>query len=105
MEIPRLALWLHTALPDQPLTSRDRNIRCGNSLIGHDFYSQRGINRELFDEDEQERVNTFDWKEAFPEIFEGEDPGFDCVIGNPPYVKLQHFRKIQEDVAEYLIKA
>ena len=105
VEITRLALWLHTALPDQPLTSLDRNIRCGNSLIGHDFYSQRGINRELFDEDEQERVNTFDWKEAFPEIFEGEDPGFDCVIGNPPYVKLQHFRKIQEDVAEYLIKA
>lgn len=105
VEITRLALWLHTALPNQPLTSLDRNIRCGNSLIGHDFYRQAGIIRELFGEDEQERVNTFDWKKAFPEIYEGEDPGFDCVIGNPPYVKLQHFRKIQADVAEYLVNA
>lgn len=105
VEITRLALWLHTALPDRPLTSLDRNIRCGNSLIGHDFYRQMGINRELFGENERERVNTFDWKEAFPEVFKGDNPGFDCVIGNPPYVKLQHFRKVEADVAEYLLIA
>ena len=105
VEITRLALWLYTALPDRPLTSLDQNIRCGNSLIGHDFYEQMGINCELLGEDEQERVNTFDWAEAFPEIFKGNNPGFDCVIGNPPYVKLQHFRKIQKDVAKYLMKA
>ena len=105
VEITRLALWLYTALPDRPLTSLDQNIRCGNSLVGNDFYSQMGINRELFGENESERVNTFDWEEAFPEVFKGENPGFDCVISNPPYVKLQHFRKIQEDVAKYLLKA
>lgn len=105
VEITRLALWLHTALPDRPLTSLDQNIRCGNSLIGSDFYRQLGINQDLFGEDERERVNTFDWETAFPEIFQGEDPGFDCVIGNPPYVKLQHFRRIQEDVAKYLLEA
>ncbi len=105
VEITRLALWLHTALPDRPLTSLDENIRCGNSLIGHDFYAQMGINRELFGEDECERVNTFDWAETFPEVYKRENPGFDCVIGNPPYVKLQHFRKIQEDVAGYLLNA
>lgn len=105
VEITRLALWLHTALPDQPLTALDRNIRCGNSLIGHDFYRQLEINRDLFGEDERERVNTFDWKETFPEVFQRENSGFDCVIGNPPYVKLQHFRKIQEDVAKYLVEA
>jgi hypothetical protein len=105
VEITRLALWLHTALPDRPLTALDRNIRCGNSLIGHDFYRQMGINRELFGENERERVNTFDWKEAFPDVFERDNPGFDCVIGNPPYVKLQHFRKVEGDVAEYLVIA
>jgi hypothetical protein len=105
VEITRLALWLHTALPDQPLTALDRNIRCGNSLIGHDFYQQMEINRDLFGADECERVNTFDWKEAFPEVYQRKNPGFDCVIGNPPYVKLQHFRKIQEDVAKYLVEA
>lgn len=105
VEITRLALWLHTALPDQPLTSLDKNIRCGNSLIGSDFYDQINIERDMFDEEEVERVNTFDWKKAFPEVFNQENPGFDCVIGNPPYVKLQHFRKVQEDVAKYLVEA
>lgn len=105
VEITRLALWLHTALPNQPLTALDQNIRCGNSLIGHDFYAQAGIQQNLFGEDERERINTFDWREAFPEVFKRENPGFDCVIGNPPYVKLQHFRKIQEDVAKYLLEA
>ena len=105
VEITRLALWLHTALPDRPLTTLDENIRCGNSLIGHDFYAQVQQSRDLFSEDEQERVNTFDWRETFPEVFNRENGGFDCVIGNPPYVKLQHFRKIQEDVAGYLLNA
>lgn len=105
VEITRLALWLHTALPDRPLTSLDRNIRCGNSLIGPDFYRQLGINRDLFGEDERARVNTFDWETEFPEIFVTDDPGFDCVIGNPPYVKLQHFRRVQADVTKYLLEA
>lgn len=105
VEITRLALWLHTALPDRPLTSLDENIRCGNSLIGHDFYDKMDLTLDLFTEDERERVNTFDWKEAFPEVFERGNAGFDCVIGNPPYVKLQHFRKVQEDVAAYLLDA
>ncbi|MFP4422323.1 MAG: Eco57I restriction-modification methylase domain-containing protein [Desulfococcaceae bacterium] len=105
VEITRLALWLHTALSDRPLTVLDRNIRCGNSLIGSDFYRQLGINQDLFGEDERARVNTFDWETEFPEIFAGDDPGFDCVIGNPPYVKLQHFRRVQEDVAKYLLEA
>lgn len=105
VELTRLALWLHTALPDRPLTSLDQNIRCGNSLIGHDFYSQRGVNPALLDEDERERVNTFDWEEAFPEVFERENAGFDCVIGNPPYVTYKHFRRVQEDASDYLIKA
>ena len=105
VEITRLALWLHTALPDRPLTVLDRNIRCGNSLIGSDFYRQLGINRDLFGEDERTRVNSFDWEVEFPEVFGRENPGFDCVIGNPPYVKLQHFRKVQPDVAKYLLEA
>jgi hypothetical protein len=105
VEITRLALWLHTARPDRPLTALDQNIRCGNSLIGHDFYEQMSINRDLFGENERERVNTFDWEKTFPEVYQRENPGFDCVIGNPPYVKLQHFHKIQEDVARYLLEA
>ncbi len=105
VEITRLALWLYTALPNCPLTSLDRNVRCGNSLIRPDFSLQINVNMDLFGEDEKDRINTFDWKEEFPEIFKKDDPGFDCVIGNPPYVKLQHFRRIQEDTANYLLNA
>ena len=105
IEITRLALWLHTALPDRPLSSLDNHIRCGNSLIDPGFYRSR--QKALFSEEEQERINAFDWRSAFPEVFDRPNgkSGFDCVIGNPPYVKLQHFRQVMPDVAEYLVEA
>jgi 23S rRNA G2445 N2-methylase RlmL len=28
---------------------------------------------------------VFDWEKEFPRIFSGDNPGFDVVIGNPPY--------------------
>lgn len=107
VEITKLALWLHTAAPGQPLCSLDHNIRCGNSLVGPDFdafYNQR--HSTLFaaaDPNERERINAFDWHAAFPEVF--SHSGFDCVIGNPPYIKLQHFRRAQADTAAYLVEA
>lgn len=62
------------ALPDL-----GNNIKCGNSLIGPDFYEQQSI----LDEDERYRINVFDWNAEFPEIM--KSGGFDAVIGNPPY--------------------
>lgn len=107
VEITKLALWLHTAAPGQPLCSLDHNIRCGNSLVGPDFdafYNRR--HETLFaaaDPNERERINAFGWHAAFPEVF--SHGGFDCVIGNPPYIKLQHFRRAQADTAAYLCEA
>jgi hypothetical protein len=37
----------------------------------------------------------FVWDMAFVEVFEAEEPGFDIVIGNPPYVR-------QEKIQDYL---
>lgn len=31
--------------------------------------------------------NFFHWDLEFPDVFYGNNPGFDCVIGNPPYVE------------------
>ncbi len=59
------------------------NIKCGNSLIGTDYY--KTINMELFEKDDYNKINAFDWDKEFPEIF--KTGGFDCVIGNPPYVR------------------
>jgi len=74
----QLKLFHDRALPDLA-----GNIKCGNSLIGPDFYKCR--QKTLFDEEESFRVNVFDWKTGFPGVFEAG--GFDVVIGNPPYIK------------------
>jgi len=52
VEIARLALWLHTARGDKPLSSLDENIREGYSLIGPDFYKGQ-INLALYDDTEK----------------------------------------------------
>lgn len=104
VEITRLAIWLNTARPDATLSSLDKNIVCGNTLIAHDFYSDN-VDKDgqlgFFSETQKERINVFDWEKAFPEIF--SKGGFDCVIGNPPYVKLQNFRTVQPEMSNYLI--
>lgn len=113
VEITQLALWLNTAVPDKPLSTLDSQIRCGNSLVDQDFYSFYEFKHAQPFENvgllEQETVNPFDWAENFPTIM-GLDVhdmkrGFDCIVGNPPYVKLQYFRKVVPDVAEYLVEA
>ena len=67
------------ALPDL-----GSNIKCGNSLIGPDFYEKKQLT--MFDEEERYRINVFDWKKEFPKILNRKKPGFDTVIGNPPYL-------------------
>ena len=72
----QLKMWHERALPDL-----GHNIKCGNSLIGPDYYE--GQQTSMFDGEEIRRVNTFDWKTEFSEIMKAG--GFDAVIGNPPY--------------------
>ncbi len=82
----QMRLFHERALPDL-----DRNIQCGNSLIGPDFYEGH---LDLDDETAQ-RINVFDWKAAFPQVFKAG--GFDAVIGNPPWGGL-----LTETELEYL---
>lgn len=67
------------------LPNLNNNIKCGNSLIGTDYYNT--VNMELFEKDDYNKINAFDWNKEFPEIF--KSGGFDCIIGNPPYVSFQ----------------
>ncbi len=71
-------------LSERVLPDLSSNIKCGNSLIGSDFYNQKGL-PNLNDEDHY-RINVFDWDGAtgFPEIM--KDGGFNVIIGNPPYI-------------------
>jgi hypothetical protein len=73
----QLKFFHERALPDL-----GNNIKCGNSLIGPDFYEQQ---MNLLDDEERLRINVFDWQAEFPEIMKAG--GFDTVIGNPPYVR------------------
>lgn len=72
---PVLRVFQERALPDL-----SDNIKCGNSLIGSDFYRQQLL---PLTEEERYRINVFDWQKEFAEIFKAG--GFDAVIGNPPY--------------------
>src|SRR5881396_3308343 len=60
---PVLRMFQERALPDL-----GDNIKCGNSLIGPDFYQQSEL--PLLTEDERYRINVFDWHAEFPQIFQ-----------------------------------
>ena len=61
-----------------------RNIKCGNSLI---------------DDTTVAGAKAFVWEKEFPEIF--NSGGFDCVIGNPPYVQLQKDKEGSKKYSNY----
>ena len=66
-----MSLWLKTAKRGKLLQDLEQSIRCGNSLIA----------------DKNEHGRAFDWQAEFPEIF--ARGGFDIVLGNPPYVRME----------------
>lgn len=76
------SMFNERALPDL-----SDNIKCGNSLIGPDFYDDQ--QSTMLTEAEQYRINVFDWegKDGFREIMKAG--GFDAVIGNPPYIPIE----------------
>ncbi len=68
------------AFGDRALPNLAENIKCGNSLIGEDYFAGN-----MFpDPEEMKRVNQFDWSHGYPDAMEAG--GFDSVIGNPPYL-------------------
>ncbi len=67
------------------------NIKHGNSLIASDF--------SLVPED-LVRVHAFDWDVQFAEIMKAG--GFDAVIGNPPYIRIQTMQETDPESANYL---
>ncbi len=72
-----------TITQERVLPSLHDNIKCGNSLIAPDIYTNTPI--VLDNEDDLYTINPFEWNREFPEAF--EKGGFDAVIGNPPYVR------------------
>jgi type I restriction-modification system DNA methylase subunit len=76
VEIARLSLWLRTAKKGRKLSSLNANIKVGNSLI-----DDPAVAGDL----------AFNWAEQFPQVF--AKGGFDVVVGNPPYVRVQGLKE------------
>ena len=83
-----------TFLNDRVLPTLDENIKCGNSLVDHDYYDDK-----LDYDGDERKIKPFSWQRAFPEVF--KQGGFDVVVGNPPYVRMQTINKL---LTEYLKK-
>ncbi len=72
VEITQLALWIRSAKRGRTLADLSQNVVCGNSLVDDPAVDPRALN----------------WQAAFPRVFSRPEPGFDCVIGNPPWERL-----------------
>ena len=148
VEVAQLSLYLKLLQDETPASARgyqmefhetllpslNKNIVCGNSLIGTDILSG-----ELFDPIEERKLNPMDFEQRFPHIFKPggdalheaatpldfsmpgvplhgsfsykkkkgakaalpampeSDRGFDAIVGNPPYVRIQGFPRPQLD--------
>lgn len=76
VEIAQLNLLLKIAEKKQRLPLLQKNIKCGNSLI---------------DDEKVAGDKAFKWEHGFKQIM--DEGGFDVVIGNPPYVRIQTLDK------------
>ena len=77
IEITKLSLWLKTAQYGKPLESLEASLHVGNSLITDNDYTDR----------------PFDWRTSFADVF--AEGGFDVVLGNPPYVRMELLKPIK----------
>lgn len=106
VEITMMSLYIkilegERALPHNKelLPSLSKNIRCGNSLIGYDFLEQK----TLVGDTEKEKVNCFDWyskETGFGNII-SKKRGFNAIVGNPPYIRIQTMKEWAPKEVEY----
>lgn len=79
------------------LPNLDDNIKCGNSLLDDDYFD---FNKDAEDNDELLfKINPFNWEDEFP--FLEDTNGFNAIVGNPPYVRIQNFVKYSPEEIEY----
>lgn len=79
IEIAKLSLWIKTARHGKVLDSLSGTLRVGDSLIEDSNYAYLD--------------HAFTWETAFPGVF--AEGGFDVVLGNPPYVRMEHLKALK----------
>ncbi|MDH2625833.1 Eco57I restriction-modification methylase domain-containing protein [Acinetobacter baumannii] len=71
------------------LPELDDYILSGNSLVSNSELFEYNPNHSL---ETMEKINPFDFKSGFSKEFNNIDPGFDVIVGNPPYIKIQKMK-------------
>jgi type I restriction-modification system DNA methylase subunit len=82
------------AFRDALLPNLSKNIVCGNSLIDWDIRETT-----LFQGEDERRLNPISFESAFPEVM--KQGGFDAIVGNPPYIRIQALKEISPAAADY----
>lgn len=80
------------------LPTLEGNIKCGNSLVDNSIKNQ-------FPDlpfKEIREMSSFDWEIEYNDIFSNK--GFHCVIGNPPYLRIQGLQEHHNEQIEYYLK-
>ncbi|GAA7674940.1 Eco57I restriction-modification methylase domain-containing protein [Helicobacter pylori] len=75
-----------------------------DKVVGLEHFNRYVLTSYKDLQDENERyANSLEWRFEFPEVLddEGDFLGFDCIIGNPPYID---YRKIDEKTKIFLSK-
>ncbi|MFP6246508.1 Eco57I restriction-modification methylase domain-containing protein [Helicobacter pylori] len=75
-----------------------------DKVVGLEHFNRYVLTSYKDLQDENERyTNALEWRFEFPEVLddEGDFLGFDCIIGNPPYID---YRKIDEKTKIFLSK-
>ena len=96
VEVSRLSLMLKMLEGEYGITrgravlpTLSHNIQCGNSLVSGDV-----LKLQSFFMEDWIKTKSFDWDAHFREVVLDEG-GFDVIIGNPPYVRIQTLPKDQ----------
>ncbi|HKP85303.1 MAG TPA: N-6 DNA methylase [Blastocatellia bacterium] len=102
VEVARLSLYLKLLEEETTATARgcrlemreallpslSENIVCGNSLIDHDILNGK--------------LNPMSFEVKFPDVM--KRGGFDAIVGNPPYIRIQSVRETAPTAADYYRK-
>ena len=89
VKIAQLAMFLLTASSNEPLPDTSDHIIVGNSIIANTDVSPIAV----------------EWSERFKSVFDMDDPGFDIVLGNPPYKKILYLENEKEYYSKRFVSA
>ncbi|HEY8889339.1 MAG TPA: N-6 DNA methylase [Clostridium sp.] len=96
IEVSKMSLYI-TMLEEgymegihQPiLPDLNDNLMNGNSIINSNYII---CDESEIEYEQLQLVNVFDWDTMFEEVM--GDGGFDCIIGNPPYIRIQTYEEL-----------